>query len=73
MGNNPPLGLDVASVHGYWEALQQAHDRAAGRHAQLTLEDEPGRQFVLLVFLPIYGPALQHLTVEERHKNLRAI
>ena len=72
MGNNPPLGLDVASVHGYREALQQAHDTGLPAVTrQLTLEREPGRQFVLLVFLPIYGPALQHLTVEERHKNLR--
>ena len=58
MGNNPPLGLDVASVHGYWEALQQAHDTGLPAVTrQLTLEDEPGRQFVLLVFLPIYGLA----------------
>ena len=68
----PALGLDVASILGYHEALQQARD--TGRPAvtgRLTLEQEPSQQFGLLVFLPIYGPELPHVTMEESHQNLR--
>jgi len=72
VGNNPPLGLDMASVLGYWEALQQARDTGLpAATLRLTLEREPGRQFGVLVFLPIYDPGLLHTTVEERHQNLR--
>ena len=70
--NKPALGLDVASILGYHEALQQARDTGLPAvTGRLTLEQEPSRQFGLLVFLPIYGPELPHVTVEERHQNLR--
>ena len=72
VGDNPALGLDVASILGYREALQQARDTGLPAvTGRLTLEQEPGRQFGLLVFLPIYGPGLPHATVEERRQNLR--
>ena len=72
VGNKPALGLDVASILGYHEALQQARDTGLPAvTGRLTLEQEPGRQFGLLVFLPIYGPGLPHATVEERRQNLR--
>ena len=70
-GNEAELGFDVLSAPDYLEALQQARDTgqptATGR---LTLVRDPGRQFELLVFLPLYGPALPHATLEERRQNL---
>ena len=70
-GNEAELGFDVLSAPDCLEALQQARDTgqptATGR---LTLVQDPGRQFELLVFLPLYGPALPHATVEERRQNL---
>src|SRR5438093_10337915 len=66
-GNEAALGLDVVSAPDRLDALQQARDTgqppATGR---LTLVQDPGHQFGLLVFLPLYGPALPHATVEER-------
>jgi signal transduction histidine kinase len=71
-GNKPVLGLDVASILSHSEALQQARDTGLPAvTGRLTLGQEPGRQFGLLVFLPIYGPGLLHATVEERRQNLR--
>ena len=70
-GNDPALGFDVVSMPDRLDALQQARDTgqptATGR---LTLVQDPGHQFGLLVFLPLYGPALPHATVEERRQNL---
>jgi signal transduction histidine kinase/CHASE1-domain containing sensor protein len=70
-GNEPALGFDVASTPDRLDALRQAADTgqpvATGR---LTLVQEPGRQFGLLVFLPIYGRELPRATVEERRWNL---
>src|SRR5262245_35021495 len=52
--------------------MQQARDTgqptATGR---LTPVQEPGRQFELMVFLPLYGPALPCARVEERRRNLQ--
>jgi signal transduction histidine kinase/CHASE1-domain containing sensor protein len=70
-GNGTALGFDAASVPDRLEALQQARDSgqptATGR---LTLGQDPGRQFGLLIFLPLYNPALPHATLEERRQNL---
>jgi PAS domain S-box-containing protein len=70
-GNVQALGFDVASAPDRLDALQRARDtgqpRATGR---LTLVQEPGRRFGLLVFMPVYGPGLPHATVEERRQNL---
>src|SRR2546426_6445965 len=69
--NEMVLGFDVISSPDRLEALQQARDTgqptATGR---LTLVQEPGRPSGLLVFLPLYGPALPHATLEERRQNL---
>jgi signal transduction histidine kinase/CHASE1-domain containing sensor protein len=65
------LGFDAASVPDRLEALQHARDTgqptATGR---LTLGQDPGSQFGLLISLPLYNPALPHATLEERHRNL---
>jgi PAS domain S-box-containing protein len=54
------------------EALQRARDTgqpvAIGR---LRLVQEPGCQFGLLVFLPVYGRALPSAAVEDRRQNLQ--
>jgi signal transduction histidine kinase/CHASE1-domain containing sensor protein len=69
--NEATFGFDVLSVPDSLEAMQQARDtgqpQATGR---LTLGQDPGRHFVLLVFLPLYDSALPHATVEERRRNL---
>jgi signal transduction histidine kinase/integral membrane sensor domain MASE1 len=72
VGNNPVLGLDVASILSYSEALQQARDTGLPAvTGRLTLGQEPGRQFGLLVFLPISAPELLDAMVDERDQNLR--
>jgi signal transduction histidine kinase len=71
-GNERALGFDVVSSHDRLEALQRARDTgqpvATGR---LGLVQEPGRQFGLLVFLPVYGRGLPYATVEDRRQHLQ--
>jgi signal transduction histidine kinase/CHASE1-domain containing sensor protein len=70
-GSEAALGFDAAFVHDRLEALQQARDTgrptATGR---LTLGQDPGHQFGLLIFLPLYNPVLPHALLEERRQNL---
>jgi signal transduction histidine kinase/CHASE1-domain containing sensor protein len=70
-GNEVASGFDADSVPDRLEALQQARDTgqptATGR---LMLGQDPGRQFGLLIFLPLYNPMLLHATLEERRQNL---
>jgi GAF domain-containing protein/CHASE1-domain containing sensor protein len=70
-GNEAAFGLDIASVPDRLAAVQQARDTgqptATGR---LSLVQDPDRSSGLLIFLPLYGPALQHATLEERRQNL---
>ena len=58
-GNEAAFGLDIASVPDRLEAVQQARDTgqptATGR---LSLVQDPDRSSGLLIFLPLYGPAL---------------
>src|SRR5262249_3168635 len=69
--NEAELGFDARSTPDSFEAMKQARDTgqptATGR---LTPVQEPGRQFELMAFLPLYGPALPHAPVEERRRNL---
>jgi CHASE1-domain containing sensor protein len=71
-GNEPAFGFDVASAPDRLAALQRARDTgqpaATGR---LTLVQERGHQFGLLVFVPVYDHGLPHATVEERRQNLQ--
>jgi signal transduction histidine kinase/CHASE1-domain containing sensor protein len=70
-GNEEVLGLDIASAPDRLEALQHARDTgqptATGR---LALVQAPDRPSGLLIFLPLYGPALPHATLEERRQHL---
>jgi len=54
-GNEAALGFDLASDPTRLEALQQARDTARPRAtARITLVQETGNQFGLLVFMPVY-------------------
>jgi signal transduction histidine kinase/integral membrane sensor domain MASE1 len=71
-GQEWALGFDLVSTPDALDALQQARDTGQpAATGPLTLGQASGRQFGLLVFLPIYGPGLRHTTVEERRQNLR--
>jgi signal transduction histidine kinase len=51
--------------------LQQARDTGQPTASgQLALVQDPGHSSGLLVFLPLYGLALPHATLEERRQNL---
>jgi signal transduction histidine kinase/CHASE1-domain containing sensor protein len=71
VGPEAVSGFDATSVPDRLEALQHARDTgqptATGR---LTLGQDHGRQFGLLIFLPLYNPALPQATLEERRQNL---
>ena len=70
-GNERAVGYDAASTPERLEVLQHARDtgepRATGR---VILLQDTDQQFGLLIFLPIYGHALPHDTVEARRQNL---
>jgi len=70
-GTEAALGLDAASVPDRLDAMQQARD--TGRPtaiSQFPLAQERVRPAGLLIFLPLYGPALPYATLEERRQNL---
>lgn len=70
-GHEAVSGLEMTSVPGGLEALQQARDTeqpvATG---WLTLVQAPKRLSGLLVFQPLYTPELPHATLEERRQHL---
>jgi len=69
--NQKALGFDVSSNPVRREALELARD--TGKFvstARITLVQETGQQFGLLVFMPIYKKDLPYNTLEERRKNL---
>jgi len=65
-------GLDFAAVPERWSAMQQARDSglstATARHVYLT---DPKKTPIVLVFTPVYDPALPTATVAERRAALR--
>jgi len=70
-GNEAVLGLDIESVPNYLDALHHARDTGQPTATnRLTLVQEPGSPSGLLVFLPLYGPALPRATLEERRQHL---
>jgi signal transduction histidine kinase len=70
-GNEQALGYDASSDPARFDALQRARDSgwaiATGR---LTLVQEAGRRFGLLIFQPIYSHGPPPSTVEERRQRL---
>jgi len=70
-GNEAALGFDLASSLVRLEALVRARDTGRmAATARLTLVQETGRQFGLLIFLPVYRRGAPTGTMEERWKNL---
>jgi CHASE1-domain containing sensor protein len=71
VGNERALGLDVASVPDRLEALERARDTGElSTTSRLTLVQEPGHQFGLLIVVPVYGLGLPRATVEDRRQSL---
>jgi two-component sensor histidine kinase/CHASE1-domain containing sensor protein len=71
-GNERALGFDVASDATRVEALRQAGDTGEPiATSRLTLVQETGWQFSVLIFLPIYRHGQPHNTVVERRHNLQ--
>jgi CHASE1-domain containing sensor protein len=69
--NERALGFDVASGPNHLEALQRARDTGQpSATSRLTLVQEPGHQFGLLIVMPVYGPGLPRATVEDRRRSL---
>ncbi|MBI2902135.1 MAG: GAF domain-containing protein [Candidatus Methylomirabilis oxyfera] len=70
-GNEAALGFDLASDPIRKEALERARDTgevvATGR---VTLARETGKQYGVLVFVPIYHKGARHDTLAERRGNL---
>jgi PAS domain S-box-containing protein len=71
-GNENALGYDVASDVERLEVLRRVRDTGEpGATGRISLVQETGEQFGLLIFLPIYGNELPHATATERRQNLR--
>ena len=70
-GNEKAFGYDVASNPTRREAMALARDTGKPiATARITLVQETGRQFGVLVFMPVYGKGLPHDTLERRRRNL---
>jgi signal transduction histidine kinase/integral membrane sensor domain MASE1 len=70
-GNEAALGLDAASIPDRLGALQQARDTGQPTATvRLTLVQAPDHPSGLLVFLPLYSPALAHAGLAERRQRL---
>jgi PAS domain S-box-containing protein len=71
-GNETALGFDLASNPVRREALHQARDTGAPVvSARITLVQEVGRQYGVLIFFPIYGKGVSLDTVKARRAHLR--
>jgi PAS domain S-box-containing protein len=71
-GNEKALGFDLASNPARREALTRARETGEPTATpRITLVQETGRQFGVLIFVPIYAEGLPRETVEERRKNLQ--
>lgn len=70
-GNESAAGFDLASNPLRLRTMESSRDSggmlAAGR---ITLVQETGEQYGLLIFSPVYGIEKLHETVEDRRKNL---
>ena len=73
--NNAALGFDMLSEPVRREAIERACDTGdiamSGKIVPLTDNDQ-GRQFGFLIYLPIYNQGTLTATVADRRKNIRA-
>jgi CHASE1-domain containing sensor protein len=69
-GNRPAVGFDIASNKTRLKAITKGFNTgklaATGR---ITLVQETGKQFGLLILLPIYHPGVSLGTMKQRQKN----
>ncbi|TAK29843.1 MAG: PAS domain S-box protein [Chloroflexota bacterium] len=71
VGNEVALGFDLGSNPERLEALERARDSGTfAATSRITLVQETGQQFGLLIFLPIYRNGASPNTVEERRALL---
>jgi PAS domain S-box-containing protein len=71
-GNENALGLDLASNPARLEAMSQARDTGeAMASSRIRLVQEVGRQFGVLIFLPIYARGMPRDTEEARRERLQ--
>ena len=69
--NLKAFGFDVASNPARLKAMEQARDLAQPiATGRITLVQETGNQFGVLVFMPVYRNKLPHDTVADRRLNL---
>jgi len=71
-GNEAALGLDLAALPSRAEVLDRARDAARpAASGRLTLVQERGEQFGVLVVLPVYQKAVPRDTIAQRRAALR--
>jgi PAS domain S-box-containing protein len=71
-GNENALGFNLASNPARLEAMNRARD--AGQpiaSSRIKLVQETGRQFGILIFLPIYATGMPQAAVETRREHLQ--
>ena len=71
LGNEKALGFDLASNPARLEALNRARDSGKPiASSRIVLVQETGRQYRILLFVPVYNKGLAFKTVEERRQAL---
>src|SRR2546428_11092181 len=66
-GNETALGFDLTSLPSRREVIDRARDSAlTAASGRLTLVQERGRQFGVLVLVPVYDRQLPHSTIAQR-------
>lgn len=70
-GNEPAIGIDLASNPTRREALQRARDTGqAVATARVSLAQDTGEQAGFLIFAPVYQPGTSTESIDDRRKNL---
>jgi len=71
-GNETALGFDLTSLPSRREVMDRARDSALpAASGRLTLVQERGGQFGILVLVPVYDRQLPHSTIAQRRSALR--
>lgn len=73
-GNREAFGFDIASEKTRLKAITEAFNTGKlSATDRLTLVQETGNQFCILLLLPIYHQGVPLKTQEERHKNRKGV
>ncbi|KJU87213.1 sensor protein [Candidatus Magnetobacterium bavaricum] len=71
-GNEPALGFDLASNPSRKDALVRARDSGQPQTTgRITLVQEKGKQFAMIIFVPVYRIGQLEDSVESRRVNIR--